>query len=75
MTEIYVALLDEGTAVWRPVPAIDLGNNVFRLSPKSPPSDDEQWEFTPGETVRCERRALSGGVPVLVAVERVVAAI
>jgi len=73
MTEIYVAMLDEGTSVWRPVAAIDLGKNVFQLAPKFPPSDDEEWEFAPGEKVRCERRAVSGGPPVLVAIERVVA--
>jgi hypothetical protein len=75
MTEIYVALLNEGTGVWRPVPAIAVAENVYRLTPKAPPSDDEEWEFAPGESVRCEFRVLSGGAPVLVAVERVMAAI
>ena len=42
VTDIYVALLDEGTDVWRPVSAIQLGQNVFRLQPNAPPSDDEE---------------------------------
>jgi hypothetical protein len=75
MTEIFVALLGEGTAVWRPVNAVDLGAGVFQIAPGAIRSADEEWEFLPGENVRCERRALSGDAPVLVAVERVLAAI
>ncbi len=73
MTEIYVALLDEGTDVWRPVQATELTNGVFRIAPTKPPND-EVWEFEPGATVRCERRHLSGG-SALVAIELVPPAI
>ena len=75
MAEIYVALLNEGTPVWRPVPGVAMAEDVFRLTPKAQPPDDEEWQFAPGESVRCELRVLSGGAPVLVAVERVLAAI
>jgi hypothetical protein len=68
---IYVALLNEGTVVWRPVRAEAIGSGVFRISQDAPmDSEDEEWEFLPGEHVRCEQRVLSDG-PVLVAVERV----
>jgi hypothetical protein len=66
--EVYVALLDEGTAVWRPVAAEQVGPGLFRLL--GPVPDDEVWEFPPGAVVRCEGRQLSGGAA-LVAVERV----
>lgn len=65
-TVVYVQLLDEGTDVWRPVPATDLGNGRYQLlatddyDPK-----DETWEF-PDASVVCEPRMLSGDV-VLVA--------
>jgi hypothetical protein len=64
---VHVALLGEGTAVWRPVAAEPVGPGLFRLLGPVPAS--EVWEFPPGEVVRCEGRALSGGV-VLVAVQR-----
>jgi hypothetical protein len=65
--EVYVALLDEGTAVCRPVAAEPAGPGLFRLV--GPVPDGEVWEFPPGAVVWCESRQLSGGA-VLVAIER-----
>ena len=75
MTTIYVALLNEGTPVWRLVSAEAIGGGVFRIPPDAPwDREDEEWEFLPGEQVRCEQRVLSDG-PVLVAVKRVAPAV
>jgi hypothetical protein len=63
---VYVALLDEGTNVWRPVLAHQVGPRLFRLS--GPVPADKSWQFQPGELVRCEIRRLSGG-PVLVVIQ------
>jgi hypothetical protein len=52
-TTIYVALLDEGTACWRPVQAINIDDHVFRIADQPIP-EDELWEFRPGEIVRCD---------------------
>ena len=49
---IYVALLNEGTPCWRPVEAVALGDGIFRIAGVSP--DGEDWEFQPGDVVRCE---------------------
>lgn len=59
---VYVRLLDEGTDVWRPTTAREVGSATYELLPTSDyvPSD-ETWEFQPGTTVRCEWRDLSGG--------------
>lgn len=71
VTTILVALLNEGTPVWRPVSAEAIGGGVFRIAPDASwDTEDEEWEFLPGEQVRCEQRVLSGS-SVLVAVERV----
>ena len=70
---IYVFLLDEGVEVWRPVQATALGNNVYRIISEDPGPDTEQWEYTTGDTVRCEERMLRGSLGphrVLVAVEK-----
>jgi hypothetical protein len=40
---VYVALLDEGTAVWRPIVAESVGAGLFRLF--GPVPDGEAWEF------------------------------
>ena len=56
--ELHVRLLNEGTEVSRPTRAVDLGGGLCKLLP-TPDYDpeEEEWEFTPGATVRCERRS------------------
>lgn len=68
LSTIYVALLDEGTSVWRPVEAQLLGENIYRIVSENADPDDEHWEFSTGSLVRCEVRRLSGG-EAIVAVE------
>lgn len=72
MTTIYVCLPNEGVRVWRPVDAEPVGD-AFRIVSECP--DDEQWEFQPGDVVRCEMRMLTERGPAqagpnLAAVER-----
>ena len=68
-TNIYIQLLNEGTEVYRPVPAIEIKNNIYKLEgseiydPK-----DEEWEFEPGTLVKTERKCFEGEM-VLIAVE------
>ena len=64
---IFVALLDEGTDVWRPVDAEPLPMGQFRILPGTDDANGELWEFAPGEIVICEERSLSGG-PALIAI-------
>ena len=68
---IYVYLLDEGSASWRPVEAEQLGADLFRIVSKNVNPEDEEWEFPEGAVVRCVRREFSGGGDGLVAVEEV----
>jgi hypothetical protein len=65
---VYVSLLHEGVDVWRPVEAIRLSENVYRL--RGPVSEDENWQFQPDDVVRCEEKRLSDG-PAFCAVERI----
>jgi hypothetical protein len=65
---IYVALLGEGTEVWRPVNAALRAGGLFEIISRNDDPEDELWQFPPGSLVRCERRQLSEG-PRLVAVE------
>jgi hypothetical protein len=65
---IYVALLDEGVDVWRPVEAERLGPDIFRIIGDIP--EGESWAFQPGDIVRCREKQLSKGA-LLVAHERV----
>jgi hypothetical protein len=54
---IYVALLDEGTDVWRPAPAWKINPSTYIvLRPDDYDPDDEKWEFPPGSTVVVEPR-------------------
>ena len=63
---VYVALLNEGTDVWRPVAAEQVGPHDFRLLDSRP--EGEEWQFSPGTVVSCEPRTFSGGATGLVAV-------
>lgn len=63
---VYVALLQEGTEVWRPVEALCLGGNCYRLL--GPIPDDEIWEYQPGDDVAVEGRTFANAEGGLVAV-------
>jgi hypothetical protein len=65
---VYVALLDEGVDVWRPVAAQHVHGDEYELCGTVP--DEEVWQFQPGEVVRCETRRFSDGTSGLVAVGR-----
>lgn len=70
---IYVYLLDQGTHVWRAVEAVPLENDTYWIVSENPHPDDEQWQFTKGDVVRCVHKTLHGTKPreCLVAVEKV----
>ena len=59
MATIYMPLLNEGTDVWRPVPATQVSAGTYRVEGDMP--DDEEWMFAPGSVVRCELRAFNDG--------------
>jgi hypothetical protein len=66
-----VALLDEGTAVWRPVEASHEGGDRYRILGVNVDPENERWEFQPGDVVRCRETTFSGGSSGLVAFEKV----
>ena len=58
---VYVALLDEGTDVRRPVRAVPLGGMRFRLLPDDDSDpNDKHWEFPPGSLVECHSHLVDG---------------
>ncbi|MDQ3134090.1 MAG: hypothetical protein M3Q76_04680, partial [Acidobacteriota bacterium] len=61
ISQIYVALLDEGLDVWRPVQAIHEHDCFYRIINSNPDPEDEQRQFLSGDLVRCEYRTFSGG--------------
>ena len=69
MATVYVALLDEGIDVWRPVEARAVGEDIYELSGSVP--SEERWAFQPGDLVACEPHTFAGGEQGLVAVRRI----
>ena len=68
-TVVYVRLLDEGTEVWRPAPAIRHTDGSFTITePNNYDPEVETWEFPPRSRVRCVKKSLSGGSTSLIAV-------
>ena len=63
MTEtIYMPLLDEGTACWRPVPALRVATDTYVvLRPDGYDDDDEHWQFPPGSVVKTANRQTDQG--------------
>lgn len=65
---IYVALLDEGIDVWRPVEAERLSPDRYLIIDQNYDRAIERWEFEPGTVVRC-RKERRDGRHILVATE------
>lgn len=59
--QIYVALLDDGVDVWRPIQAEHLRGNIYRIVDQPYDRKIECWQFEPGDVVDCEIVESSGG--------------
>lgn len=57
LTEIYVYVPDKDYSA--PVQARHLRGNLYQIVSEQP--EDEQWEFTTGDRVRCMRRRFDDG--------------
>jgi hypothetical protein len=64
---IYVSLLKEGTKVWRPVQAMSLGNNVYKIISSNKDYEDEEWQFTIGDIVLGEDHGFDDGTTGIIA--------
>lgn len=61
ITQIYVALLDEGVDVWRPIQAEHLEGDTYRIVSQAYDRSVESWQFEPGDVVLCEMIDSSDG--------------
>ena len=59
LTEIYVHLTGESLNLMRSVQAEALGRDYYRIVDTMP--ENEMWQFTPGQVVRCKKQNLSTG--------------
>jgi hypothetical protein len=58
---IYIQLLEEGTKVYRPVPAIEIDINIYEIQGfEIYDPEDEVWEYPPGTYVFVEELNLEG---------------
>ena len=56
---IYLPLLNEGTDVWCPVEAEQLGDNQYRIVQEQP--EDEDWPVASGQIVQCTPHRFADG--------------
>jgi len=68
---IFVALLDEGVDVWRPVQARALDHGHFRIIGVDADTSDETWQFPVGAIVKCLSKEFGDGTGGMTAVEQV----
>lgn len=59
--QIYVRLLREKLEIWRPVEAMKLGKNTYKIISPNPEPKLEKWEFERGDVVQCEIKEFSDG--------------
>jgi len=67
---IFVARLDQGADVWRPVQARPLNSGHFRIIGVEADTSDETWQFPAGAIVRCDNRQFADGTNGMAAAER-----
>ena len=68
---IYVQLLGEGTLVYRPVPAIKIEEDIYRIKGEDIYSPaEEEWEFLPGTVVKVKQEELESE-KVILAIEAI----
>ena len=67
--KIYVELRGEGTQVWRPVEALHVQGDLYRITQTNARPDDEDWAFGTGCIVRCKQKRTQEGELILVAHE------
>ncbi|HEV3510718.1 MAG TPA: hypothetical protein VGS05_03380 [Candidatus Sulfotelmatobacter sp.] len=56
---IYMPLVGDGTECWRPVRAVQVGDDIFEISDKLP--ENESWAFSPHCRVRCRDKVFADG--------------
>jgi hypothetical protein len=72
ITTIYVRIVDEDVATARIVPAQLLGEQVYKiLLPDDYDPDDGEWEFLPGDKVRCISTKWDKEEPINLAIEKI----
>lgn len=68
---IFVALLDEGVEVWRPVQARPVDGGHFRIIGVEADTSDDTWQFPAGAIVKCVNQQFADGTSGITAVEQV----
>jgi hypothetical protein len=58
---IYIQLLNEGSTAYRPTQGELISDDTFRVLPtENYDPEDEEWEFLPGDIVKCVLEEKSG---------------
>ncbi len=69
-TQIYIRIEGASGSSWRPVQAVRVEENVYRILEGPEAGSAESWPFTAGDLVRCRPFELTDHDLVLVAYER-----
>lgn len=72
LTTICVRLLNEDVETARPAPAQLIGEQIYKiLLPDDYDPEDEEWEFLPGDIVRCEQTEWNEKGSINLAIEKI----
>jgi hypothetical protein len=67
--KIYVDLPDEFVAVWCPVEAVHIKDDMYQIIQGNDDPEDTRWAFNTGAKVRCKPKTTPEGEVILVANE------
>jgi hypothetical protein len=62
---IYIPAVDRGCWCWRPVLAARVSDGLYRIVEAKP--EEEEWQFSTGRVVYCERQSFGDDFEALVA--------
>jgi hypothetical protein len=72
IVQIYIKLLGEKLEVWRPVEALKMGNDTYKIISPNPEPKIEKWQFKRGDLVQCEDKVFSDGTKGVIAVKKII---
>jgi hypothetical protein len=69
--EIFVRLMGEQMEIWRPVEAVKIDQETYRIISPNPEPKVEKWQFNRDDMVSCQTKTFSDGTSGLIAVRKV----
>ncbi len=68
---IFVLVVNEPSMMWKPVEALAMSDDTYKIISANPDPQGQKWQFVTGNIVRCKQHTFMDGSQGMVAVERI----